>query len=113
MSDFDVLQKYLDGNGASPGMVEPGNIDLKNRPRVFNDDGSISTVKSMGVNINGQEVLIPQVSDDGRMMSPSEAIQMYKQTGKHLGKFRDPDSSTAYAQRLHEQQADMYGDGNQ
>lgn len=110
MSDYDLLKNYLNSQSAAPGMTQSGNINLSQRPRVPNEDGSISTVKSMGINIDGQEVLIPQVSDDGRIMNPDEAVDTYKKTGKHLGKFRDPESSTAYAQWLHQQQADMYGD---
>lgn len=69
-----------------------------------NADGSISTVRSLGVNIDGKEVLIPTVVD-GRVVSDDEAIATYKRTGQHLGVFSSPAASTAYAERLHESEA--------
>ena len=88
--------------------VEPGNIDLFSRPQVRNADGSISTVRSASFNIDGLEVLLPTVSDDGRIMSDQEAIETYQQTGKHLGKFVSPAHATAYANWLHVQQDQLY-----
>lgn len=90
---------------SSPGLVEKGNVDLTNRPRVKNADGSISTVRSLGVNIDGKEVLLPTVSDDGRILTKDEAVQQYRQTGKHLGVFSSVEASTSYAKKLHEDQA--------
>lgn len=94
--------------GEPPGMLERGNIDLSARPVVKNQDGSISTVRSLGVNIDGEEVLIPTVSDVGRIMSDDEAIDAYRRYGKHLGKFSSPEAATSFAEQLHKDQENLY-----
>lgn len=101
-------------DGGVPGMIEAGNIDLHHRPRVRNPDGSISTVRSEGINVDGQEVLIPTVRanpfrpNTGWIMSDEAARQRYLNTGENLGKFDIPKNSDAYAQQLHEDQAQEY-----
>lgn len=111
--DYDALAREHGGtaSGGYAGMLSPGNIDLTNRPRVRNEDGSISTVRSIGVNIGGHEYLLPTVSDDGRIMSDDEAIRTFQRSGKHLGMFDTPEHSTAYAQSLHSDQAQAIGEG--
>jgi len=89
-----------------PGMVESGNIDLRNRPRVQNPDGSVSTLLSMSIgerNNQGMpvETLIPRVVG-GRVLLPQEAVMHYKKTGEHLGKFISAEHATAYAQAIHQ-----------
>lgn len=93
------------------GTLAPGNIDLTKRPVVRNSDGSVSTVRSLGVNVDGVEVLIPTVSDDGRILSDDEAVGEYQRTGRHLGKFATPEASAAYAERLHKEQEAQYRPG--
>lgn len=93
------------------GQLQAGNIDLNNRPVVRNPDGSISTVRSISANFDGREVLIPTVSDDGRILSDDDAIAQYQKTGRNLGIFDTPDNATAYAQSLHQDQERMYDRG--
>lgn len=106
----DQIAKYggyvPESNGL--GQYGQGNIDLYARPQVKNADGSISTVRSMSFNDGRNEVLIPTVSDDGRIMSNEEAIQNYYKTGKYLGKFNTPEEANAYAQQLHNEQDAYY-----
>lgn len=100
--------------GAAParavaGQVQPGNIDLNARPVVRNSDGSISTVRSMSINVDGKEVLIPTVAEDGsRTLSDEEAVQQFRRSGKHLGIFDTPENATAYANQLHTDQERQY-----
>ncbi len=97
------------GRGLISPPITPGNIDLTNRPIVKNKDGSISTVRSMSVSFGGPEVLIPMVSDDGKMLSEQQAVTQYLKTGKHLGMFANAPSATEYAQALHTDQERLYG----
>lgn len=87
--------------------VEPGNIDLLNRPKVKNKDGSVSTVRSISVSIDGLEVLLPTVIN-GKVVSAKEAVQHYIKTGEHLGKFKTAKDANKYAKELHEQQEEYY-----
>ena len=78
------------------GLIEPGNIDLYDRPTVGQ-----STVRSLSFEDDGKEVLVPTVIGN-RVVSDDEAIDEYFRTGKHLGIFTNPKTATQYAERLHQ-----------
>jgi hypothetical protein len=92
-------------------IVEYGNINMLNRPRVVNADGSISTVRSISFSetysvLFGPDklrhVLIPTVHDDGYIMSDDAAMKRYRKTGRHLGIFSTKTDVNRYAIMLHD-----------
>ena len=114
-SDYPQINAWVDQaakDSLAVGQIVPGNIDLNNRPVVHNPDGSISTVRTIGVNFGGKEYVIPTVADNGTIMSDKAAIKQFIQTGRHFGAFTDPESATNFAVQLHNDQAARYGQGN-
>ena len=106
----DILAQYNTGKNSQADIDQfgKGNINLYDRPLVKNSDGTTSTVRSMSFNDGQNEILIPTVSDSGRIMSNDEAIDNYYQTGKYLGKFNSVDEANSYAEQLHKQQDKYY-----
>lgn len=99
---------YVAGGAKPDGMVSQGNIDIANRPVVNNADGSISTVRSITIEQDGKAILIPTVSEDGKILSNETAIKQYQTTGKNLGVFANEAAADKYAGDLHNQQATAY-----
>lgn len=89
------------------GMLSPGNINLHRRPIVHNKDGSISTVRSISIGEGNQTTLIPTVVGK-RVVSNQAAVNYYRRTGQHLGKFASSKAADNYAESLHENQAREY-----
>jgi hypothetical protein len=108
-----AFAKTFDNGGPQP-LVE-GNIDLKARPIAAQTSISgrtpdtESTVLSMGIEIDGRQVLIPRVSGDGRILSEDEAVAEFMRTGRNLGVYRTIAEANAAAERIHRDQADLYG----
>jgi hypothetical protein len=87
------------------GLITPPTLDPGSQPAVMNADGSISTVRTMGAEIDGKQTNLPTVSPDGKMLTPDEAIAQYKATGKHLGQYDTPENADQAAEALHKIEA--------
>jgi hypothetical protein len=88
---------------ANPKVIRPlieGNIDLENRPKVYDKNGNYETVKTMTIEQDGKTVLIPQIVN-GKLLSKKEAIEHYKDTQEHLGIFKNEKEADEYDKQLH------------
>jgi hypothetical protein len=86
------------------GMLEPGNIDVSKLPIVKNEDGSVSTIRSISIREGDREILIPTVID-GKVVSNKDAIAEYHKTGRHLGVFNSVEAANRYARELHKSES--------
>lgn len=106
-NNFDIeIEKVLLERYAGQDIFGKGNINLFTRPQVKDEEGKISTIRSISFEEDGVEILIPTVVN-GKIVTNEEAIAHYKATGEYLGKFDTPEEATAYAESLHESQERM------
>lgn len=129
---FETQQKYR--------IRETGNIDLQNRPKYKQDDGSISTLNSASFwsEKEQKEILVPaiyELTDDikkivgDNVSSAKDGVidifnefdgdeaekvlkDIYNQQGKFLGKFDDATDATIYGQAAYEANAYQYSQEN-
>lgn len=88
-----------------------GNIDLENRPKVFNKNGSWSTVSTATFGIeNGKTVLLPTIIN-GEKVSKKEAFEHFKKTHQHMGIFNSEKEADKYDEELHKRMG-WNGEGN-
>lgn len=89
---------------SSPNIIRPvveGNIDLENRPKVFDKQGNYQTVKTITREFDGKTVLLPTIIN-GKEVSVKEATDHYLSTGEHLGIFKTREEANKYDKQLHE-----------
>lgn len=77
---------------------------------VKNADGTVSTVDTISIEEDGLEVLIPTIVDGSRM-TENEAINRYKGTGLHFGKYESIDEANAAASALHGKEEERLAQG--
>lgn len=110
----NMIKNKINNNSSNTADYGIGNIDLNNRPVYKNEDGSISTVRSMSFwdDDEQKEILVPTIAfdKDGKAISltDDEAIDRYYKTGEYLGKFDNYKEADKYAEKLHESQEKIY-----
>jgi hypothetical protein len=73
-----------------------------NRGGVKNDDGSLSTYRSIGVNIEGREYVLPTVWDN-QIISNDEAIKRAREVGlDNFPSYENPEEAEARYNMIHE-----------
>jgi hypothetical protein len=78
-SDYDRDYAPKSGNFLKPDI---------NRPSYTDKSGHKRSEYKMGIRDKGKEVLIPTVVN-GRQLTPRQAVNRYKKTGYHMGKFNN------------------------
>lgn len=101
---FDQGNQKVDYGDSNP--VERGNIQFWGRPQVptkgtpYEKEGKYGTVHSFSREEDGLEVLVPQIYD-GKWHTEDEAWQHYKDTGQHMGKFKDYKDADKFGEKYH------------
>lgn len=92
-----------------PGMVVPPTMDPAMNHNAINPNGDVSTIRTIGINVDGLETVIPTITPDGQFLTNAEAIEQFRRTGRHLGMFRTRQQADEYGQQLHQQEQQRIG----
>lgn len=102
------LQSMIDNaklkasHAMAPGILEVGNVNLIDRPKLATPDKGYQTVFTMTAGLDGgKTALLPRVIE-GIMHTPEEAMQHFKDTGEHMGIFNSREAADAFDKQLHE-----------
>ena len=99
MGDYDRTTAPKKGNYLLPDI---------NRPSYIDNSGNKRSEYKMGINVNGKETLIPSVVG-GRQLTADQAVDRYRSTGLHMGKYNTVDEAD-YAARLRTARYNMLED---
>lgn len=99
LGDYDRTLAPKQGNYLLPDI---------NRPFYIHEDGRRRSEYRVGMNIDGEETLIPTVVN-GRQLTDDEALQRYQKTGLHMGKYKTPEEAD-FQSRLRTAKYNMLAD---
>lgn len=97
-----LISSQKESSGPSP--IKKGNLSEAIRYKVKNEDGSISTVKTISIGTDDGEVVIPTVVN-GKVLGYDAAIEHFYKTGENFGTFKTIKEANSYAKALHERHA--------
>src|SRR3954470_9925760 len=102
------LQSMIDNaklkasHAMAPGILEVGNVNLIDRPKFPTPDKGYQTVFTMTAGVDGGKVaLLPRVIE-GKMHTPKEAFEHFKNTGEHMGIFSSREAADKFDEQLHQ-----------
>lgn len=88
------------------GLIQPGNIDLSDRPQIKRPDGSTIQVPTMSVDVDGKHYILPKEAENGQTLTDTEALDLFRASGQHLGVFKSKKDADKFAQNLHKSAED-------
>lgn len=87
------------------GFKYKGTIDLNARPVYRNKDGSVSTEVSKTFEIGGKHIILPTITtENGKRvdLTDDQAVELFRETGLHLGIYDSGAEAEKAAQKIHE-----------
>ena len=86
--------------------ITPPTLDVKKQPIIKNNDGTVSTVRSIGVGTNSGVVVLPTVDRKlNKIVNPQTAINNYIKSGEHLGIYPNEKIANLAAQAISRNEA--------
>jgi hypothetical protein len=93
--------KQLDSKkDKSPSNSSEGNIDVSSRKTIKLSNGEIELFKPMAFRNAGKVIVVPTITEGGKLLTESGAINKYFETGMHLGIFDDMSEAKVRIEQL-------------
>jgi len=77
-----------------------GNIDTSSRKPIVLSNGEIGLFKPMAFRNAGKVIVVPTITDGGKLLTESGAINKYFETGMHLGVFDNMSDAKIHIEEL-------------
>jgi hypothetical protein len=84
----------------SPSNSSEGNIDVSSRKTIKLSNGEVELFKPMAFRNAGKVIVVPTITEGGKLLTESGAINKYFETGMHLGIFDDMSEAKVRIEQL-------------